>query len=160
MWRYHFEIPNTNGLNFVTRDEYLSGDVKTKLQEAEEAAKNDKKFERNVDALKEVQPSNLSFNEINVQMGARWVPVEIYNQFLQDVLGVYSYSKNTGVTYARDIDTYTVLIDKSELGGAAERWGTDRKSPAEIFEAALKDQTLSVYDNVKNADGTIKGCLT
>ena len=151
-----FEIPNTNGLNFVTRDEYLSGDVKTKLQEAEEAAKNDKKFERNVDALKEVQPSNLSFNEINVQMGARWVPVEIYNQFLQDVLGVYSYSKNTGVTYARDIDTYTVLIDKSELGGAAERWGTDRKSPAEIFEAALKDQTLSVYDNVKNADGTIK----
>lgn len=151
-----FEIPNTNGLNFVTRDEYLSGDVKTKLQEAEEAAKIDKKFERNVNALKEVQPADLSFNEINVQMGARWVPVEIYNQFLQDVLGVYSYSKNTGVTYARDIDTYTVLIDKSELGGAAERWGTDRKSPAEIFEAALKDQTLSVYDNVKDPDGTIK----
>lgn len=145
-----FEIPNTNGA-YATKDDYLSGDVKTKLQEAEQAAKTDKKFDKNVKALKEVQPKDIPFDDITIKMGARWIPVNIYKQFMFDMFGIRDvYNTKSGIAYSPEADTFTVVIDSKEIGGKAAQWATNRKSVREIFNAALTDETLFVYDVVKD----------
>ena len=68
-----FLKPNSED-DYVTRDEYLSGDVVTKLAEARSAAEKDKSFERNVKALEEVQPVRIPFDDIAIHLGARWIP--------------------------------------------------------------------------------------
>jgi N12 class adenine-specific DNA methylase len=72
----------------VMADEYLSGDVKTKLEEAQAVAKNDPEFKRNVDALKKVIPKDKLPSEIHATLGANFIPSTIYDQFTQEITGL------------------------------------------------------------------------
>lgn len=155
-----FLNPNTED-DYVTRDEYLSGDVVTKLADAREAAKNDNRFEKNVAALEEVQPTRIPFDDIAIGLGARWIPDDILNDFVQEIFGLHAnYSSRnrrydpelgryvsdmkSGVRYIPEIDSYEINIDSKELGGAADEWETPRKSAKEILKAALEDKTLVI----------------
>jgi N12 class adenine-specific DNA methylase len=83
----------------VMADEYLSGDVKTKLLEAKKAAGVDPQYHKNVAALEHVIPADKLPSEIFISLGGPWVPAEIYSQFAKEISGaeaVFNYSKGTG----------------------------------------------------------------
>ena len=145
-------VPFTDG-RYETRDKYLSGDVKSKLEDARVAAESDSRFNANVSALEAVQPAMIPIEDISIRMGARWVPDDIYTDFLVETLGVFTYDRRkTGVKYIPELDSFVVDIQADRLGGKAKQWETGRKSAKEIFIAALEDKTIFVYDTL--SDGT------
>lgn len=82
-----FKVPdyeNTN--NWVTADEYLSGNVREKLKVAEQFAKEDSSFNINVEKLKEVIPKDLTASEIGIKLGSTWIPPEIIRKFIFELL--------------------------------------------------------------------------
>lgn len=161
-----FLTPNSVD-NYVTRDEYLSADVVTKLKDAKEAAKSNPDFERNVKALEEVQPVRIPFDDIAIHLGARWIPVDVLNDFVKEIFGLRATARNrhydpkvggmveefkSGVRYLPDIDSFEINVEKKELGGQAQDWETPRKSAKEILQAALEDKTLMVFDTDKDGN--------
>lgn len=155
-----FLKPNSED-DYVTRDEYLSGDVVTKLADARAAAEKDKSFERNVKALEEVQPERIPFDDITIHLGARWIPEEVLNDFVNELLGIHAVYSNrgrkwdpelgryvneqkSGVRYIPETDSFEINIEKKELGGEASDWETPKKSAKEILQAALEDKTLVI----------------
>ena len=155
-----FLKPNSED-DYVTRDEYLSGDVVTKLADARAAAEKDKSFERNVKALEEVQPERIPFDDIQIHLGARWIPEEVLNDFVNELLGIHAVYSNrgrkwdpelgryvneqkSGVRYIPETDSFEINIEKKELGGEASDWETPKKSAKEILQAALEDKTLVI----------------
>jgi N12 class adenine-specific DNA methylase len=147
-----YEAP---GGGWVMADEYLSGNVKDKL-EAAEAAAADPKYRRNVEALRKVQPLPLPPEKITIQIGATWVPVEHVNEFAKEVLGMTgifdraSYTTRPIVEFDPVTNTWTVPAahgsgsqSQSKRDAAAE-WGTNDRSPEEILEAALNSQTVTI----------------
>lgn len=162
-----FLKPNSED-DYVTRDEYLSGDVVTKLADARAAAEKDKSFERNVKALEEVQPERIPFDDITIHLGARWIPEEVLNDFVNELLGIHAVYSNrgrkwdpelcryvneqkSGVRYIPETDSFEINIEKKELGGEASDWETPKKSAKEILQAALEDKTLVI--TYKDKDG-------
>ena len=146
-----FKTPFTEG-EYETVDAYLSGDVKTKLEQARTAAKEDATLQRNVDALEAVQPKDIPFEDISIRMGARWIPAEVYTDFMYEQFGIPKYihrGNKSGVEYLPEVDQYVVNVEKKELGGEADAWRTSRRSASEVFTAALQDKSLSVFDTIK-----------
>lgn len=153
-----FKEPFTTD-SYLTADAYLSGDVKTKLEQAREAAKEDKALERNVKALEAVQPKDIPFDEISIRMGARWIPSEMYTDFMYDMFGINKNDRKgnkSGVEYMPELDQYVVNVASNELGGEADQWRTSRRSASEVFTAALQDKSLSVFDTIKEDGKEIK----
>lgn len=137
---------------YETVDAYLSGDVKTKLEQARAAAKEDATLQRNVDALEAVQPKDIPFEDISIRMGARWIPAEVYTDFMYEQFGIPKYihrDNKSGVEYLPEVDQYVVNVAKNELGGEADAWRTSRRGASEVFTAALQDKSLSVFDTIK-----------
>lgn len=124
-----------------TEDEYLSGNVVEKLEEAEAAAKVDPRFERNVKALLARQPAPLPYSEINVKLGVGWIDPKYISQFADEVLGF----RGVPVSYNATLGTWTAE-------GAKDRWrrndtaeyGTSDRSPLELMEALLNNRTIKV----------------
>lgn len=159
-----FKEPNATD-RYVTRDEYLSGDVVAKLEEAKTAAATDPTFERNVKELEQVQPTTIPFDDITIHLGARWIPQEVLNDFVKDTLGLHaSSSRNyewvdgerreiikSGVVYVPETDSFEINIEAKELGGQADDWKTADKSIKEIFQAALEDKDYRIVR--KDKDG-------
>ncbi|UWH91342.1 MAG: ddrB-like ParB superfamily domain protein [Bacteriophage sp.] len=159
-----FKEPNATD-RYVTRDEYLSGDVVAKLEEAKTAAVTDPTFERNVKELEQVQPATIPFDDITIHLGARWIPQEVLNDFVKETLGLHaSSSRNyewvdgerreiikSGVVYVPETDTFEINIEAKELGGQADDWKTADKSVKEIFQAALEDKDFRIVR--KDKDG-------
>lgn len=159
-----FKEPNATD-RYVTRDEYLSGDVVAKLEEAKTAAATDPTFERNVKELEQVQPATIPFDDITIHLGARWIPQEVLNDFVKEALGLHaSSSRNyewvdgerreiikSGIVYVPETDTFEINIEAKELGGQADDWKTADKSVKEIFQAALEDKDFRIVR--KDKDG-------
>lgn len=146
-----FKTPFTED-EYETVDAYLSGDVKTKLEQARTAVKEDATLQRNVDALEAVQPKDIPFEDISIRMGARWIPAEVYTDFMYEQFGIPKYihrGNKSGVEYLPEVDQYVVNVEKKELGGEADAWRTSRRSASEVFTAALQDKSLSVFDTIK-----------
>ena len=146
-----FKTPFTED-EYETADAYLSGDVKTKLEQARAAVKEDASLQRNVKALEAIQPKDIPFEDISIRMGARWIPAEIYTDFMYEQFGIqkHEYRNNkSGVEYMPEVDQYVVNVAKNELGGEADAWRTSRRSASEVFTAALQDKSLSVFDTIK-----------
>jgi N12 class adenine-specific DNA methylase len=159
-----FKEPNATD-RYVTRDEYLSGDVVAKLEEAKTAAATDPTFERNVKELEQVQPATIPFDDITIHLGARWIPQEVLNDFVKETLGLHaSSSRNyewvdgerreiikSGVVYVPETDSFEINIEEKELGGQADDWKTADKSIKEIFQVALEDKDFRIVR--KDKDG-------
>lgn len=139
--------------SYVVSDDYLSGDVKSKLEDAQRAAAESSEYKRNVEALEKVQPRDIPIGEINIRMGARWVPDKIYTDFMKKMFGIPDWDHvKSGVRYIPESDDYIINVDSSETGIEADKWATDRRSAKDIFEAAMKDRSLKVYDH--HSDGS------
>ena len=94
---------NPDGDGFETADEYLSGNVRDKLKAAIAAAESDPSYEPNIEALKRVQPDELGPGDIDVRLGATWLPKDVIAQFLQETLGV-----TADIGHAETIATWNI----------------------------------------------------
>ena len=130
---------------WVTADEYLSGNVRTKLLEAEAAATIDPSFQHNVHALRTVQPRPLGAGEIIARLGAGWVPAEIITAFATALVPDY----NGTITYNAPLARWIVppaSYNAAHTFEATQRWGTPRIHAIELLEDALNLRRTAVYD--------------
>lgn len=154
-----FENPVTN--KYENADEYLSGNVKEKLKIAKDYAQFDSKFNINVSALTEVQPPDLKPEEISVQLGSTWVPVQYYQQFMYELLETPSFHKNTyGNAFGNrhsivvDFNSYSSQYKISNAGAdrdnikASVTYGTSRVSAYELIEDTLNLKNTVVNDRI------------
>ena len=152
---------------FVTADEYLSGKVRHKLRMAkaflEVAPDNQKETaHRNVEALEAVQPQDLGAGEIGVRIGANWVPIEVYQQFMVELLTPNYYvrdririlrSEATGQWSIREKNA-----DRSNVK-AITTYGTKRMSAYHILEQTLNQRDVRVFDYIEDENGKKKPVL-
>lgn len=134
----------------VTADEYLSGDVKTKLAEAKAAAQDNAKYRRNVEALEKVIPKDKTPSEISVSIGAAFVPAEIYEQFVKHISGgsaAASYVKATG----QWLMAFNTGSDPALNTG---RFGTSDLSAQDLFQLTMFGRGAVVKKTLRNADGS------
>lgn len=137
---------------WVMADGYLSGNVKKKLRAAREAAKSDKRFERNIEALMEVQPVPVPPADITVALGMNWIPAESYEQFLREKTGVKArviYNERTG-QWAVDVES------GAGTTSATVDWGTQKRNAADILLAALTGAPIRITETVKEPGGGAK----
>lgn len=119
-------------------DEYLSGDVVAKLDEAEYAVRVDAELQRNVEALKRVQPEKLGPSQISVKLGASWIPVAHVNAFAAEIeAGSVSFDPTTE---SWEVDSANLRSRRN----AGDLYGTDARSPSELLEAALNSRPVKV----------------
>ena len=159
------EIPlafvDMNRFPFVTADEYLSGNVRRKLRMAkalQEVLPPEKRenLERNVEALTAVQPVDLTAGEIGVRIGVNWVPKEVYEQFLFEVIGTSAYARDKiHVLYSPHTGEWNVTgksMDGSNIK-AFTTYGTKRINAYHIFEQTLNQKDVRIFDTKIDADG-------
>lgn len=151
----------------VTADEYLSGKVRHKLRMAKaflEVAPDHQKetARRNVEALEAVQPQDLGAGEIGVRIGANWVPIEVYQQFMVELLTPNYYvrdrikilrSEATGQWSIREKNA-----DRSNVK-ANTTYGTKRMSAYHILEQTLNQRDVRVFDYIEDENGKKKPVL-
>lgn len=135
-----------------TSEEYLSGNVRQKLAEAEAAAKTDHEvYQDNVEALKNVQPEDLTPNEIEVNLGAPWVPPDVIQDLIDHLIGGYG---NVSVQFVPMLGTWDLKWSQTWNKNSFEninKWGTRRKSAVQLIEASLNQRAVTIYD--EDADG-------
>ena len=136
-----FDEPGTNRL--VSRGEYLSGNVRVKLAQAQEAAASNPQFAANVAALKNVIPRDLDPSEIKVKMGAPWIPETDITAFLQHILGTKHVRAEHGGGSMWEVDGPTTGI------AATSDWGTAAKPAPDVAKALLEQRTITVTKTVK-----------
>lgn len=137
-----FEEP-TGG--FVTRDEYLSGNVKQKLRQAQQAVENgNTEFQNNVDELLHVIPKNIPAMNIEARLGSRWIPQDIYTAFSQYLFN----TKEAKIIYQKSIDSYSHNGRISNVE-ATNKYGTSRRNGADILVDALLINPPKIYDTFK-----------
>lgn len=135
---------------WVIASEYLSGNVKQKLNYAK-SVNDDNKFDKNIMALERVQPIPLEYDEISVKLGSTWIPEDIYHQFCCELLDIPSWNKsNLKIKYAKEVNTW--LFQASGLYGYGVKntntWGTDRADALSLIKNALNLQSVTVYDKL------------
>ncbi|HEY9208653.1 MAG TPA: hypothetical protein VIP31_06380 [Acidovorax sp.] len=126
--------------SWTTADEYLSGNVKRKLQVAREAVKADRRLERNVTALEAAQPEPKTPSQINASMGMNWIPGEVYAQFLKETTGV-----SANVQWNDRTKQWIVQeMDGGKTMAATADWGTGSRNATDLLEHALTGRPVRV----------------
>ena len=154
-----FRIPVSEPAKYVTADEYLSGNVRTKLLSAQAAAKEDPAYEINVEALKQVIPKDLSAAEISVRLGTTWIPQEDIQRFVMELLTPSSYAAGRiRVRYTPMNGDWFIENKSSDFGNvkADSTYGTKRASAYRIIEDTLNLRDTRIFDYVYDENGNKK----
>ena len=154
-----FRIPASEPAKYVTADEYLSGNVRTKLLSAQDAAKEDSAYEINVEALKQVIPKDLSAAEISVRLGTTWIPQEDIQRFVMELLTPSSYAAGRiRVRYTPMNGDWFIENKSSDFGNvkADSTYGTKRASAYRIIEDTLNLRDTRIFDYVYDENGNKK----
>ncbi len=156
-----FRVPGEK--RYATADEYLSGNVREKLREAEAAAKADPSFNINVEALKAAQPRELTASEIDVRLGATWIEPRYIEQFMVETFQpTYWASRSMSVNYSPYTSEWRIE-GKSAVGAADvnafSTYGTSRMNAYKILENTLNLRDVRIYDKIEDADGTERRVL-
>lgn len=160
-----FKIPHTVN-DYQTASEYLSGDIRKKLREAEEIAEYDPDFNINVSALKQAMPEPLKAGDIDIKLGTAWLDPKYYEQFMYELLQTPAYQRSdspsarwnksaiVGVEYSVHANSFHVSnksSDRSVL--ATQKYGTHKMNAYDIFEHLLNLQEPKVYKTIEVPDG-------
>ncbi len=149
-------------LKYLPADEYLSGNIREKLNEAKTAAEDDSIFEINVKALTEVMPKDLSAGEISVRLGATWIPPEDIEKFMFELFGTARYiSFNIHVHYSEYSGEWNIegkSYDRSNVK-VYNAYGTNRINGYKIIEETLNLRDVRVFDYVEDENGNKKPVL-
>ena len=154
-----FRIPATEPAQYVTADEYLSGNVRAKLITAEAAAKENPEFAVNAQALKQVIPQDLSAAEISVRLGTTWIPQEDIQRFVVELLTPSSYAMGRlKVRYTPMNGDWFIENKSSDIGNvkADSTYGTKRASAYRIIEDTLNLRDTRIFDYVYDENGNKK----
>lgn len=159
--------PEDKYSGFETAEEYLSGRVVDKLQAAERMKQSNPDlidYDKNISALREVQPTPVKASDIAVRVGTSWIDKELYKEFFCELIGMpyyyrdgveLYYNKHDGswridrTRYARGYDS--INVDKV--------YGTSRANAYRLFEDCLNQRSTQIYDTVLDADGREKRVL-
>ena len=164
-------IDELNGVIFLdpvygdwqTADEYLSGNVRQKLREAENAAVDSPGYLPNVEALRAAQPKDLDASEIEVRLGATWIDKKYIQQFMFELLEPPLYARRSlEVNYSEFTAEWNISgknsIPYNDIN-ARITYGTDCANAYKILEDTLNLRDVRIYDTVRDADGTEKRVL-
>ena len=146
-----------------TADEYLSGDVRSKLRIAQMAAQKDSSFEINVQALEKAQPKDLDASEIDVRLGATWIDPAYIQQFMQETFETPYYLCRTIEVEFSELTAEWRINGKSSPSqndvAAYTTYGTERANAYRILEETLNLKDIRIYDTIEDADGKQKRVL-
>ena len=156
-----FRVPGEE--RYATADEYLSGNVREKLREAEAATKAEPSFNVNVEALRAAQPRELTASEIDVRLGATWIEPRYIEQFMVETFQpTYWASRSMDVSYSPYTSEWHI-DGKSAVGAndvnACSTYGTSRINAYKILENTLNLRDVRIYDKIEDADGTERRVL-
>ena len=146
-----FQNPVTD--RWEAADEYLSGNVRDKLQTAKIYAENHPEYNINVQALTQVQPTELDASEIEVRIGATWVEPKYIEDFMRDVFETpqHLFNRNTmGIQYSDVTGQWNVKGKSADYGNSLVNmtYGTNRRNAYQILEDSLNLKDSRVYDTV------------
>jgi len=164
-------IDELNGVIFLdpvygdwqTADEYLSGNVRQKLREAENAAVDSPGYLPNVEALRAAQPKDLDASEIEVRLGATWIDKKYIQQFMFELLEPPVYARRSLEVKYSEFTAEWNISGKNSIPyndiNARMTYGTDCASAYKILEDTLNLRDVRIYDTVRDADGKEKRVL-
>nr|WP_306772365.1 SNF2-related protein [Agathobacter rectalis] len=143
--------------HYVTADEYLSGNVRRKLRQAQRAAQQDPVYAVNVEALTAAQPKDLDASEIEVRLGATWIDKKYIQQFMYETFNTPFYlQRSIGVNYSSFTAEWQIK-GKSSVSyndvAAYTTYGTSRANAYKILEDSLNLRDVRIYDTIEDADG-------
>ena len=150
-------VPEGERPAYVTADEYLSGNVRRKLRQAQRAAQQDPSFAVNVEALTAAQPKDLDASEIEVRLGATWIDKEYIQQFMYETFNTPFYlQRSIEVNYSSFTAEWQIK-GKSSVSyndvAAYTTYGTSRANAYKILEDSLNLRDVRIYDTIEDADG-------
>ena len=139
-------------------DEYLSGNVREKLQIAKQFAEDHPEYQVNVQYLEQVQPKDLDASEIEARLGATWISENYITQFMAETFHTprYYVGSKVKVQYAEVTGQWNVMGKNVDSYGNAlvtSTYGTQRANAYRLLEDALNLRDTKIYDTVQDADG-------
>ena len=157
-------VPEGEQPRYVTADEYLSGNVRKKLRQAQLAAQQDPSFAINVEALAAAQPKDLDASEIEVRLGATWIDKKYIQQFMYETFDTPFYMRHGSIQV--NYSSYTAewqitgktYLSKNDVA-AYTTYGTDRANAYRLLEDALNLRDIRIYDTIEDVDGREKRVL-
>jgi N12 class adenine-specific DNA methylase len=143
--------------HYEAADEYLSGNVRDKLNIAKQYANiQPDVYSVNVNALEAVQPKDLTASEISVRLGATWLPPEIIQQFMFELLGTPRYLQwDLKVHYSNLTSEWSIEgknHDRSNIK-AYNTYGTSRINGYKIIEETLNLKDVRIFDYIEDSEG-------
>lgn len=143
--------------DYEPADQYLSGDVREKLKVAEKAAKASKDYKVNLEALRAVQPPDISAGQIGVSFGAPWIPSNDVNDFIRYILDMPSWGSHRGDEYFR----YNLALGEWQAENKMNareallnnEWGTMRMPANALIDRILNSKPVEVFDRITGPDG-------
>ena len=159
----HYEYGNSYEPQYLMADEYLSGNVREKLEVAKRsAALYPEEYTVNVQALEKVQPKDLTASEISVRLGATWIPPEIVSQFMFEFLDTPRYAQwNIKVHFSQFTGEWNIegkSYDRANVK-AYSTYGTSRINAYKIFEETLNLKDVRIFDYIEDDEGKKKAVL-
>ena len=151
-----FQNPLTE--KWETSDEYLSGNVRVKLEVAKQFAENHDRYQVNVQALEKVQPKELEASEIEIRLGATWVDAEYITEFMGELFQTPDYylGSRIEVKYAPVNGQWNISGKSLDTYGntrVTATYGTARANAYRLLEDALNLRDTKIYDTIQDADG-------
>ena len=153
-----YKLPMENN-KYVTSDEYLSGNIREKLKMAEASVGMHPEFATNIEALKQVMPKDLTANEIGIKLGATWIPTEIIDSFMYELLETPNHAQwNMKVKFSEYNSQWYITSKNYDYSNvkANKTYGTNRVNAYEIIEKTLNLKDVEVFDTVTDIDGNKK----
>ena len=147
---------------YLAADEYLSGNVREKLIEAEILSKTDPRFQVHRDFLEKVQPKELSAGEISVRLGASWLPPDVVSDFMFELLSTPFYMRwKINVRYSAHTGEWNIEGKSNDRGNvrAGSTYGSSRMNAYKIIEETLNLRDVRIFDYIEDDEGRKKAVL-
>ena len=147
---------------YLAADEYLSGNVREKLIEAEILSKTDPRFLVHRNFLEKVQPKELSAGEISVRLGASWLPPDVVSDFMFELLSTPSYMQwKINVRYSAHTGEWNIEGKSNDRGNvrAGSTYGSSRMNAYKIIEETLNLRDVRIFDYIEDDEGRKKAVL-
>ena len=149
---------NPIGEKWEPSDEYLSGNVREKLQIAKQFAEDYPEYQVNVQYLEQVQPKDLDASEIEARLGATWISEDYITRFMAETFHTprYYVGSKVKVQYAEVTGQWNVMGKNVDSYGNAlvtSTYGTQRANAYRLLEDALNLRDTKIYDTVQDAEG-------
>ena len=140
---------------YLTADEYLSGNVREKLSQAEQFSKDSSEYRVNAEYLEKVQPKDLTPGEISVKLGTTWIPEKYIEEFVFELLSPNYYAQSKiEVKYSNLTGEWNIQGKSADKGvKATNTYGTSRISAYKIIEDSLNLRDVRIFDYIYDENG-------